>query len=104
MMHSAARNLLFLSCLVASMVTVAGCPGRELRGRVEKSVDGGTYLAIDDDNGGKCGLMLVDGQVWPYAIHSPGPIAPGEHEIECGSGAGIIIKKGTTFHFDYWGP
>jgi hypothetical protein len=32
-----------------------------LRGTVSPSSDGKTYLAIDDDNGGACGDLIIDG-------------------------------------------
>jgi hypothetical protein len=33
-----------------------------------------------------------------------GAIAPGRHEVDCGTSIAIEIEKGTTFHVDYWGP
>ncbi|PYP69760.1 MAG: hypothetical protein DMD41_16335 [Gemmatimonadetes bacterium] len=98
-----------LSCVwvVAVSVTIAmGCSGGELRGKSVPSADGRTYLAIDDDNGGHCGPMKVDGREWKHEIHAPGPIEPGVHSISCGEGGeiGFEIRPRTTFHFDYWGP
>jgi hypothetical protein len=90
--------LIILLCLLSS------CFNRELRGKVKKSQDKGTYLVIEDDNGGKCGNILVDGKVWPYKIGEKGKIESGEHRIECGGSLTINIKESTVFHFDYWGP
>ena len=78
--------------------------GRDLRGKWLASPDGRTYLVVDDDNGGKCGPIKVDGHVWTAALYSPGGITPGVHEISCGSSAAVEIREGTTFHFNYWGP
>ena len=88
------------------LVGLAGCGDGELRGKSVASPDGGTYLIVEDDNGGYCGPIKIDGVVWPAALHEPGPISPGEHQISCGDESGITftVKQGTTFHFDYWGP
>jgi hypothetical protein len=85
-------------------LAVAGCDDGHLRGSVEPSVDGETYLAVMDDNGGKCGPIKVDGAVWPFRIGEPGRIAPGVHSIECGTGNSFEIPKSVVFRFDYWGP
>jgi hypothetical protein len=61
---------------------------------------GKTYLVVDSDNGGSCGLILVDGKQWSSPIHVAGAIEPGLHIIECGKKTRIKIKEGTTFHFD----
>ena len=94
------KQLLFV-LLVA--VTV-GCSGRGLRGWAESSSDGRTYLVIDDDNGGACGPITVDGQQWPHAIKRRGEIKPGRHVIRCGTEIEFDIAASTVFHFDYWGP
>jgi hypothetical protein len=39
--------------------------------------DGYTYLAVMDDNSGKCGPIKVDGKVWPFSIGQAGRIEPG---------------------------
>jgi hypothetical protein len=93
--------LLFASAIFIGLLD--GCKG-ELRGKSERSVDAKTYLVVDDDNGGGCGPILVDGRNWPHPIHSPGPIEPGVHKIECGGAIEFEIRQGTTFHFNYWGP
>ena len=86
-----------------SIITL-GCQDSELRGSVVKSVDEQTYLVVDDNNGGNCGAILIDGEKWSYPLHKPGLIEPGVHTISCGGEIEFEIKKGTTFHFDYWGP
>jgi hypothetical protein len=95
--------ILLLFGFLSLSVILMGCGNRDLRGRAVPSPDGKTYLVVDD-NGGACGSILVDGKRWPYPIHVAGPIAPGLHVIKCGGEIGFEIKKGTTFHFDYWGP
>ncbi|HEU5181450.1 MAG TPA: hypothetical protein VFW45_11700 [Candidatus Polarisedimenticolia bacterium] len=95
------RRILWLALTLA---TLYGCDDRELRGRVEASSDGGTYLVIEDGNGGACGPLRVDGKLWPHTLYETGAIAPGRHEVECGTRIAIEIEKGTTFHVDYWGP
>jgi hypothetical protein len=91
-------------CLVLAVLACSGCEKRELRGTVVPSKDHGTYLVVDDDNGGKCGPILIDGKAWAHPIHAPGQIEAGRHNIECGMRLDFEIKAGTIFHFDYWGP
>lgn len=93
---------LLLFAFVPAIVTA--CGEGNLRGRWEKSSDGKTYLAVVDDNGGKCGPLLVDGKPWPYKIGEPGPIRSGRHTIECGTGLAFEIPEGVVFRFNYWGP
>ena len=84
-----------------------GCPRGDLRGSAVASPDGGTYLVIDDDNGGACGAIMVDGKVWPRPLDQPHPISPGVHHIQCGEDDGLTqftVEAGTVFHFAYWGP
>lgn len=92
-------TLLFVVCAIIA------CGDRELRGQIVQSRDGRTYLVVDA-NGGQCGQVTVDGQLWPHALHVPGEIAPGRHRIACGDSGPIefTVPSGTTFHFDYWGP
>lgn len=86
-----------------ALVGLIGCGGH-LRGKVSPSPDGKTYLAVVDDNGGGCGPIRVDGEVWPHPIGQAGLIAPGEHRIECGGEIVFTIPPGVVFQFDYWGP
>ncbi|WP_444942907.1 hypothetical protein ACJJIK_12345 [Microbulbifer sp. ZKSA006] len=76
----------------------------ELRGRYKDSPDGKTYLVIEDDNGGKCGPLEVNGKPWPHRLFEKGQIEPGEVSIECGTWIGVTVRAGTTYFFDYWGP
>jgi hypothetical protein len=92
-----------LWCVTAA-VMIAACSERDLRGRAVASSDGGTYLVVEDDNGGQCGPIRVDGHDWKTPLHVPGRISPGVHELSCGGSAQFKIREGTTFHFDYWGP
>lgn len=80
------------------------CGDGILRGREVKSTDSKTYLVVEDDNGGGCGPILVDGQIWEYEIGEAGEIDPGVHTITCGSSIGFEISEGVVFYFDYWGP
>jgi hypothetical protein len=93
-----------LALFLVAVVGVIGCQDRELRGYSDRSPDGRTYLVVDDDNGGGCGPILLDGKPWPHAIHSAGPVEPGRHVIACGGDISFSIEPGTTYHFDYWGP
>jgi hypothetical protein len=90
--------------LISLSVALTACDHRELRGSTKTSSDGGTYLSVDDNNGGSCGPILVDGKAWPHPIGQPGAINPGRHEIDCGGSIDFAIAKGVVFHFDYWGP
>ncbi|MBU3823238.1 MAG: hypothetical protein H9917_00215 [Candidatus Oceanisphaera merdipullorum] len=76
----------------------------ELRGRYKTSSDGQTYLVIEDDNGGKCGLLLVDKIEWSHGINNKGKVEPGVHDIECGTGFAVNVREGTTYYLNYWGP
>jgi hypothetical protein len=61
---------------------VGGCKKHPLRGTETASVDGKTYLVIDDDCGSP---VFVDGKRWPQGIHVAGMLSPGLHELACGS-------------------
>ena len=95
-----------VAVLVCALAVAASCSDRALRGTSEPSTDGGTYLVVDEDNGGQCGQIMVDGQEWPVPLHEPHPVSAGVHVISCGDSAGteFTVEEGTTFHFDYWGP
>lgn len=99
-----ARTVALASAILFWMLGASGCRARELRGYSDPSRDGRTFLVVDDDNGGHCGPILVDGQRWPHRIHALGAIAPGDHVIACGGQIQFRISRGSTFHFDYWGP
>jgi hypothetical protein len=88
------------------IATLASCGDRdgELRGAVSKSADGGTYFGVADNDGGGCGSIQVDGQVWPHAVNKVAPIAPGRHTIKICSEMPFEVAAGTTYLFDYWGP
>ncbi len=98
----------YLHCLALGVGAslLINCGGAELRGKSVPSPDGKTYLVVDDNNGGSCGPIQVDGRAWPFPLHTPGPIEPGVHKIQCGTsgGAEFEIKAAHTFHFNYWGP
>lgn len=102
--HTAARQIPIGPVVVLFAILLTGCDDGHLRGSVTPSEDGGTYLAVVDDNGGHCGPILVDGERWPHAIGVAGEIDPGEHEIECGGSIRFSIPPGVVFSFDYWGP
>jgi hypothetical protein len=76
----------------------------ELRGCFNPSGDGKTYLIIDDNNGGDCGPIKVDGKVWSYSTGKAGQIKPGVHTIECGSEISFKIPPNVVYRFNYWGP
>jgi len=91
------------SCAALVITTLSGCDDGYLRGSVERSPDGNTYLAIVDDNAG-CSPIMVDGAVWEHEIGEPALISPGTHIVECGTGSSFVIPQGVIFKFDYWGP
>ena len=96
----------FTFIALAAHGSIVRTDGRDLRGRWIPSTDGKTYLVVDNDNGGKCAVITVDGLVWPYPVQARGPIEPGEHLIECGNSGGttFVIPDGVIYYFDYWGP
>jgi hypothetical protein len=100
-MNSLHRAHIFFAGLA---IVLVGCQVGNLRGREIPSSDGQTYLVIEDNNGGQCGPILVDGKKWPYPLHVAGPISPGLHKVECGTQVEIEVQSGSSFHFDYWGP
>lgn len=91
-------------CCVAILLLACSEGVSDLRGRAVASPDGGTYLVVEDDNGGACGPVLVDGKPWPHALHVAGAISPGPHAIQCGTDLELDVPIGVTYHFDYWGP
>ncbi len=91
--------------LVAVSVFFFFSRDRAFRGRVESSKDGKSYLVVTDDNGGHCGPIKLDGNIWRYGINAAGEVSSGVHGIECGSGEiQFEIPAGKIFYFDYWGP
>jgi hypothetical protein len=92
--------------ILLSVLSIAGCGNvhHDLRGFWEESRDGRTYLSIDDNNGGHCGPLLVDGRAWAHAIGQPGTVAPGRRVISRGGDLMLEIQAGTTFHMNCWGP
>ena len=92
-----------LACRIGALALIS-CSDGDIRGHAVSSPNGKTYLVVDDDNGGKCGPITVDGHVWRARLHAPAWISPGLHQIACGSSAAFEVKAGTTYHFSYWGP
>jgi hypothetical protein len=92
-----------LALMLAGAVTL-GCGDRQLRGTVESSADGKTYLAVANDSNGACRPIYVDGELWPHAVDVAVEVAPGSHTIGCGGDIVFEIPAGTVFRFDYWGP
>jgi hypothetical protein len=90
--------------LLMSTLACLGCDDGHLRGAISPSKDGKTYLAVVDDNGGKCGPLTVDGKEWSQPIDKPRLIDPGSHVIKCGTEITFSIPPGVLFKFDYWGP
>ena len=90
--------------LLTMIFCFSGCFSKELRGNIKRSKDKLTYLVFDYRGENQCEEIIVDGKIWPYKIGEKGSISSGEHTITCGGALTIIIKEGTTFHFNYWGP
>ena len=93
-----------LYLIVMFSVLIVSCSDGYLRGYIEPSKDGKTYLVVVDDNGGHCGPLKVDGKVWKHKINEAGVVAAGEHTIECGGKIEFVIPKNVIFYFNYWGP
>jgi len=92
--------------LLVLISSALACEKRDLRGTMKRSPDGKTYLVLDEDKNGACPLEL-DGHPWTAKKGVAVPVTPGVHEIECKGttpGIGFMVRAGTTFHFDYWGP
>ena len=89
---------------IVFFTALIGCGDSHLRGSVEPSKDGKTYLIVADDSGGGCGPIRLNGEVWPHAIGVPGEISPGTQTIECGTSLQFDAPGGVVFTFDYWGP
>ncbi len=93
---------------VVFVLLLTSCGGRDLRGKWSKSNDGGTYLVVDrlKDFGG-CEKIWVDAKAWSHREDEVGRIDPGNHTIACDEKSVAIsfsVARGTTYHFNYWGP
>ncbi len=91
------------SSLIIVICVCAGCAKTDLRGSYRPSHDGMTYLIVDDDNGGQCGPIRVDGKIWPQPVGHAGRIEPGHHPIGCGGIIDFDIRPGVIYKFDDWG-
>lgn len=83
---------------------LSACGDGHLRGEVGPSPDGDTYFSVADDNGGRCGPIVLDGVPWPHPLGVYAPIEPGVHTIACGGEVEFEVPPGVRFAFDYWGP
>jgi hypothetical protein len=72
------------SIIIICFILQSCVDDEHLRGAVEASKDGKTYFGVIDNNGGQCGPLLLDGELWPKAIGDVAPIEPGYHEIHWG--------------------
>lgn len=94
----------FSVSLIISLFVGSGCDDGHLRGKVTSSSDGETYFAVVDNNGGKCGPILLDGKEWAYPIGEKAKINPGRHTLKCGGEVSFDVPAGVLYEFDYWGP
>ena len=97
------RSPLRRAALLTLLVAVAAC-SQITRGKISKSTDGKTYLAVDELDGPACTAVYVDGKLWPHPVGTLGAIESGEHEIKCFAPIRFSIEPGTVFRFWYWGP
>lgn len=85
--------------LVLTALCCAGCKGEySLRGKAFPSSDGKTYLVVDEKESADC-LLVVDHKLWPYDVHVPGIVSPGDHDISCGGSLVVTVSTGTVFYF-----
>jgi hypothetical protein len=99
------RHPLFRSILVAGLaLATTTCVNRNLRGWMEASPDGKTYLAIENDYSSDCQPIRLDGKPWLHRLSEKAAVEPGVHRIDACGEIRFEIPKGTVFHFDYWGP
>jgi len=90
--------------VAAACLALALCEKKtDLRGFAERTADGGTLIVVDDDNGGGCPLTIDGARV--KAGHALA-VKPGKHVVMCGSGNDfdVVVPRGHTYHFTYWGP
>jgi hypothetical protein len=85
-------------------IVCVGCTDHPLRGRELESTDGKSYLTVDELDGPACETLTVDGKPWLIPLYKPSEVPPGTHEISCVAPIKFVIRAGTIFHFDYWGP
>ena len=97
-------SMKYLFITLLSLTLIACVDDGYLRGHVEPSQDGETYFGVIDNNGGKCGPILVDGKAWEVPLGEVAQIESGEHIIHCGISISFVIPNGVVFKFDYWGP
>ena len=71
-----AARLLPVILLLTPLIT---CSDGDLRGNSVPSRDGGTYLVFDDNHGGTCDPLMVDGHAWGTPIYAPARIEAGTH-------------------------
>ena len=105
------RKILTIAVLAFLLLGVSyyfySCRNRNLRGWWKDSSDGKTYLVIKDDDegsGDEGNQCFLDGEPWPHKVGERGEIEPGNHEVGCPAKVGIVVRRGTEFHLDYWGP
>ena len=71
------------------------CRNNDLRGWWKDSLDGKTYLVIDNSDGTAVDTkFMLDGQPWSHAVGQRGEIEPGCHYLD---GIGFCVKVGTEF-------
>ena len=93
--------MLRLALISLSFMFLA-CDDGHLRGSVQNSRDGKTYLLVADGNNRD--QIKIDGKVWSPPIGQAGEISPGTHVIDCNGEIEFNIPNGVVFKFDYWGP
>jgi hypothetical protein len=78
----------------------------DLRGSWRPSMNGNTYLIIDNDDGWpREKPIIVDGVIWRYPVGQSGRVEPGLHSIGCyGGEISFQIRRGMVYRFKYWGP
>ena len=89
-------SVVSLLCGLLACTGLLGGDGH-LRGTVEPSPDGGTYLQFDDDNGGEACLNIhVNGEAGPHPLGVPAEIGPGLHTVECGGALELEVPEGVS--------
>lgn len=98
-LHVFSRSAALICALALGCVS---CGDSQLRGSVEPSHDGRTYLVVTGGN--NCEQIKIDGSKWPHAIGESGSVGLGVHTIDCNGRIRFSIPAGKTFKFNYWGP